>query len=259
VRGVEARDGKGGGETSDHLRWSKGSRLLLLGILQARRCVQILGLRTSLRTIGRVGFGPEMRSELRSGTIVARSASWTIEKIRSRSRGGLAHPGLRANDRVKDSLKAHDCLVTELSRKPDFHLRFSERNFNGWRFDNRGVYGGCEAGRFLRLPLHARLLVIVPEEFRRLHFFNGFVERADVWLQCRHLSGRWSGSKGSPREYRCLLHEGDSRGGCPKEIDREAEVEDAGECLDARWNTGFFEECVLGRLTRKTVFEVRCC
>src|SRR5882724_821519 len=29
-------------------------------------------------------------------------------------------------------------------------------------------------------------------------------------------------------------------------IDREAEVKDTGECLDARWNTGFFEECVQG-------------
>src|SRR3981189_721669 len=29
-------------------------------------------------------------------------------------------------------------------------------------------------------------------------------------------------------------------------IDTEAEVKDTGECLDARWNTGFFEECVQG-------------
>src|SRR5882762_531268 len=31
-----------------------------------------------------------------------------------------------------------------------------------------------------------------------------------------------------------------------RKIDREAEVKDAGECLNARWNTGFFEECVQG-------------
>src|SRR6266849_932233 len=29
-------------------------------------------------------------------------------------------------------------------------------------------------------------------------------------------------------------------------VDREAEIEDAGERLDARWDTGFFEECVQG-------------